>query len=65
MEVNVQSGPICGLISTQHEVLSWSVTAVEGSSNNSNTKHPPDSPLPKFATEKAPTLKSKSMTLYF
>lgn len=52
MEVNVQSGPICGLISTQHEVLGWSVTAVEGSSNNSNTKHPPDSPLPKFATKK-------------
>ena len=52
MEVNVQSGPICGLISTEHQVLIWSVTAVESSSNNKNTKHPPVSPLPKCATEK-------------
>lgn len=40
MEVNVQSGPICGLISTEHEAPSWSVNAVEGSSNDSNTKTP-------------------------
>lgn len=45
MEVNIQSGPICGLISTEHEVPCWSVTAVEGSSKNSYTKHPPVSPV--------------------
>lgn len=32
VEVNIQSGPICGLISTPREVACWSGTAAEGSS---------------------------------
>lgn len=45
MEVNIQSGSICGLISMVHEVPCWSETAVEGSSSNSYTRHPPVSPV--------------------
>lgn len=45
MDVTIQSRLICGLTSMEHEACSWSITAVEGSSNNSHTKHPPVSPV--------------------
>lgn len=54
VEVNIQSGSICGLICMEHEVPCWSETAIEGSWSSSYTKHPPVSPvtLPYRATEK-------------
>lgn len=59
--MNAQSGSICGLICMEREVPCWSETAVEGSSSNSYSKHPPVSPSTPL---KAASLMSGTLTLH-